>query len=129
MTSQQIHRNHCELLVRAAYSETCKRYGYERLHARLTKQGQHISQYMVRSIFDEHGIKCCRHKRFKVTTNSDHNKLIYDNRLDQRFDTKRPNESWVNDITYIWTAEGWLYLAGGKDLIPKSWLATLSINA
>tara|TARA_R100000935_G_scaffold222_2_gene631 strand:+ start:1437 stop:1667 length:231 start_codon:yes stop_codon:yes gene_type:complete len=67
---------------------------------------------MVRSIFDEHDIKCRRHKRFKVTTNSNHNKLVYPNVLDQQFDAKRPNESWVSDITYIWTNEGWLYLAG-----------------
>lgn len=39
---------------------------------------------------------------------------------DQKFGAKHPNESWVSDITYIWTAEGWLYLAGVKDLcIPQ----------
>ena len=82
------------------------------MHAKLTAQGHDISLYMVRSIFDEHDIKCRRHKRFKVTTNSNHNKLVYPNVLDQQFDAKRPNESWVSDITYIWTNEGWLYLAG-----------------
>tara|TARA_R100000935_G_scaffold22506_1_gene41422 strand:- start:127 stop:753 length:627 start_codon:yes stop_codon:yes gene_type:complete len=71
---------------------------------------------MVRSIKEEHGIKCRRHKRFKVTTDSNHNKMVYPNVLDQKFDAKRPNESWVSDITYIWTSEGWLYLAGVKDL-------------
>ena len=74
---------------------------------------------MVRRIKEEYGIKCRRHKRFKVTTNSNHNKLVYPNVLDQQFDAKRPNESWVSDITYIWTAEGWLYLAGVKDLYTK----------
>ena len=82
---------------------------------------------MVRSIFDEHGIKCRRHKRFKVTINSDHNKLVYYNGLYQQFDAKRPNESWVSDITYIWTAEGWLYLAGVKDLYTKE-LVGYAIN-
>ena len=75
---------------------------------------------MVRSIKEEHNIKCRRHKRFKITTDSNRNKLVYPNVLDQQFDANRPNESWVSDITYIWTAEGWLYLAGVKDFIPKS---------
>tara|TARA_R110000765_G_scaffold62892_1_gene122256 strand:- start:4416 stop:5039 length:624 start_codon:yes stop_codon:yes gene_type:complete len=74
---------------------------------------------MIRSIKEEHDIKYRRHKRFKVTTNSNHNKLVYLNMLVQQFDAKRSNESWVSDITYIWTAEDWLYLAGVKDLYTK----------
>ena len=120
ISEQQIHRNHCELLVKASHSESKERYGYERLHAKLTAQGHDISLYMVRSIFDEHDIKCRRHKRFKVTTNSNHDKLVYPNVLDQQFDAKTPNESWVSDITYIWTAEGWLYLVSVKDLYTKA---------
>jgi len=74
---------------------------------------------MIRSIKEEHDIKYCRHKRFKVTTDSNHNKLVYLNMLVQQFDAKRSNESWVSDITYIWTAEDWLYLAGVKDLYTR----------
>ena len=127
ISDQQIHRNHCELLIRAAHSETRERYGVERLQAHLSEQGYYISQYMIRSVKEEHGIKCRRHKRFKVTTNSNHNKLVYPNVLDQKFDAKRPNESWVSDITYIWTDEGWLYLAGVKDLYTKE-LVAYAIN-
>ncbi len=127
ISEQQIHRNHCELLVKAAHSESKERYGYERLHATLTEQGHDISLYMVRSIKEEHGIKCRRHKRFKVTTDSNHNKLIYPNVLDQKFDASRPNQAWVSDITYIWTLEGWLYLAGVKDLYTKE-LVGYAIN-
>jgi transposase InsO family protein len=120
ISEQQIHRNHCELLVKAAHSGTKERYGIERLHAKLIEQGHDISLYMVRRIKEEHGIKCRRHRRFKVTTDSNHNKMVYPNVLDQQFDAKRPNdESWVSDITYIWTSEGWLYLAGVKDLYTK----------
>ena len=127
LSEQQIYRNQCELLVRAAHTDTGQRYGYERLHARLTEQGHHISQYMVRSIKQEYGIKCRRHKRFKVTTDSNHNKLVYPNVLDQQFDASRPNQAWVSDITYIWTHEGWLYLAGVKDLYTKE-LVGYAIN-
>ena len=127
LSDQQIHRNQSELLVKAAHSETKQRYGVERLQAHLIEQGHDISLYMVRCIKEEHGIKCRRHKRFKVTTDSNHNKLVYPNVLDQKFDAKRPNESWVSDITYIWTNEGWLYLAGVKDLYTKE-LVGYSIN-
>ena len=82
---------------------------------------------MVRRIKEEYGIKCRRHKRFKITTNSNHNKLIYPNLLDQKFDTSRPNELWISDITYIWTNEGWLYLAGVKDIYTKE-LVGYAIN-
>jgi transposase InsO family protein len=119
ISAQQIYRNKCELLIRVAYDETNQCYGVDRLHAHLSAQRYDISQYMVRSIKEEYGIKCRRHKRFKVTTNSDHNKLVYPNVFDQKFDASRPNESLVSDITYIWTAEGWLYLAGVKDLYTK----------
>ena len=127
LSGQQIHRNQCELLVRAAHTETKQRYGVDRLQAHLSEQGHHISQYMVRSIKEEHNIKCRRHKRFKVTTNSNHNKLVYPNVLDQKFDANHPNEAWVSDITYIWTMEGWLYLAGVKDLYTKE-LVGYAIN-
>ena len=87
LSDQQIHRNQCELLVKVAHTQTKQCYGVDRLHAHLRAQGYDISQYMVRSIKEEYGIKCRRHKRFKVTTDSDHNKLVYDNVLDQKFDT------------------------------------------
>ena len=127
ISDQQIHRNQSELLVKAAHSETKERYGVERLHAHLSEQGHDISLYMVRSIKEEHGIKCRRHKRFKITTDSNHNKLVYPNILNQQFYANRPNESWVSDITYIWTNEGWLYLAGVKDLYTKE-LVGYAIN-
>lgn len=116
ISDQQIHRNQSELLVKAAHSETNESCSFERLHAQLTEQGHHISQYIVKSIKEGHDIKCRLHKRFKITTDSNHSKLVYLNVLDQKFDASRPNEAWISDITYIWTTEGWLYLAGVKDL-------------
>lgn len=62
-----------------------------------------------------------------MINDSDHNKHIYDNTLDQKFDASRPNESWVSDIIYIWANEIWLYLAGVKDLCTKE-LVGYSIN-
>ena len=69
---------------------------------------------MVRSIKEEHDIKCRRHKRFKVTTDSDHNKLVYPNVLDQKFEASRPNQSWVSDII------GYIELYYNQTRIQKS---------
>jgi putative transposase len=58
-------------------------------------------------------------KKYKSTTNSEHNKLLYKNELEQNFTTEQPNQAFVGDITYIWTAEGWLYLSVVIDLYSR----------
>ena len=113
------HKNRCELLVKSAHIDTQQSYGYERLHQHLNQQGHDISSYMVRKIKQQHGIYCKRHKRFKTTTDSNHSKPIYDNVLKQDFTVSAPNMAWVSDITYLWTNEGWVYLAAVKDLYSK----------
>ncbi|EEV22825.1 hypothetical protein ENHAE0001_0766 [Enhydrobacter aerosaccus SK60] len=55
---------------------------------------------MVHHIKQEHGIYCKRHKRFKITTDSNHNKPVYPNLLEQQFDVAAPNVAWSSDITY-----------------------------
>ncbi|MCD9151524.1 IS3-like element ISPssp1 family transposase [Psychrobacter sanguinis] len=119
MSKRRQHHNRCELLVKSAHMDTQQSYGHERLHQHLTSQGHDISLYMVRQIKQEHGIYCKRHKRSKVTTDSNHNKPVYPNLLEQQFDVAAPNITWVSDITYIWTNEGWVYLAAFKDLYSK----------
>jgi len=119
ISKRKQHHNRCELLVKSAHIDTKESYGHERLHRHLTNQGHDISLYMVRQIKQEHGIYCKRHKRFKTTTDSNHNKSVHPNLLEQQFDVTAPNIAWVSDITYIWTNEGWLYLAAVKDLYSK----------
>lgn len=67
----------------------------------------------------KHGIHAKRHRKFKATTNSNHNMPIAKNRLKRRFDAKKPNHAWVSDLTYIPTEEGWLYLATFIDLCSR----------
>ena len=104
-------------LVKAAHIHTRKTYGNERLHKELTASGVEISKYKVRKLRGLLGIKCKQVKRFKCTTNSNHNHLVAPNLLNQQFSAERPNQAWSSDITYIWTAE--LYLAGIKDLYSR----------
>ena len=83
ISKRKQHHNRCEILVKSAPIDTQQSYGHERLHQYLISQGHNISPYMVRHIKQEHGIYCKRHKRFKVTTDSSHNKPVYPNLLEQ----------------------------------------------
>lgn len=58
-------------------------------------------------------------KKYKVTTNSDHNKPVFDNVLNRKFDVNAPDQAYACDITYVWTREGWLYLAVVIDLFSR----------
>ena len=91
ISKRKQHHNRYELLVKSAHMDTQQSYGHERLHQHLTSQGHDISLYMVRQIKQEHGIYCKRHKRFKTTTDSNHNKPVYPNLLEQQFDVTALN--------------------------------------
>jgi transposase InsO family protein len=119
LSQKQIRRNQQTIMVKIAHQETNESYGYIRLSKHLHAQGVQISQYAVRTIKKVNKLFCKRHKRFKRTTNSDHNRPVYKNLLEQKFNVSTPNHAWVSDITYIWTNEGWLYLAASKDLYTK----------
>lgn len=106
-------------MVKIAHQETNESYGYIRLTQHLQCKGIKISQYAVRSIKKLNQLYCKRHKRFKRTTYSDHNRPVYNNLLKQQFSMNCPNQAWSSDITYILITEGWLYLAALKDLHTK----------
>ena len=132
ISKSPIHRNQQTILVKIAHEETKQSYGYVRLTKHLQAQGIKISMYAVRQIKKMNQLYCKRHKRFKRTTNSDHNRAVYANLLEQQFSMTKPNPCEAvllrsSDITYIWTAEGWLYLAAVKDLYTKQ-LVGYSLN-
>lgn len=105
LSSRTIRRNQQTILVKIAQQETNESYGYTRLTKHLQAQGIKISEHAVRCIKQQNQLYCKRHKRFKRTTNSDHNRSVYNNLLEQNFAVTVPNVAWVSDITYIWTAE------------------------
>jgi putative transposase len=105
--------------VLAAHQRTRESYSTERLHDDLTGRGVKISKYRTRKLRTQLGIRCKQGKKFKVTTDSKHNHPVAENLLNQEFKATAPNQVWVTDITYIPTDEGWLYLAGHKDLFAK----------
>lgn len=102
--------------IKAAHKRNRKTYGPERLQSDLAEHGIKVGVHRIKRIRREHGIRCKQVKKFKATTNSNHDLPVADNLLGQNFTVEAPNRAWVTDITYIPTAEGWLYLAGHKDL-------------
>ena len=78
-----------------------------------------MGRHRVAKIMRSHGWRARAAKKFKATTNSNHSLPVAPNLLQQNFLAHRPNETWVSDITYVWTEEGWLYLAVVMDLYSR----------
>ena len=102
--------------IKAAHKRNHETYGPERLQTDLAEHGIEVGVHRIKRIRNEHGIRCKQVKKFKATTNSNHSLPVAENLLDQNFTVETPNQVWVTDLTYIPTGEGWLYLAGHKDL-------------
>ena len=81
----------------------------------LQELGLSVGHGRVDRLMRENGIKVVRTRRYKVTTDSDRTLSIAPNLLDQDFTADDPNQKWASDISYIWTREGWLYLAVIRD--------------
>ena len=105
-----------ELEIKAAHKRTRETYGPERLQHELKSQGVSVGVCRIRRVRKKLGIRCKQRRKFKATTDSRHTFPVAENLLKQQFEARRPNEVWLSDITYIPTEEGWLYLAGHKDL-------------
>ena len=105
-----------EVAIQAAHVRTRQTYGPERLQAELRDDGFAAGIGRIKRLRKKLGLRCVQRHRFKATTQSNHALPVAENVLAQTFVPTRPNEIWVTDITYVPTAEGWLYLAGVKDL-------------
>jgi putative transposase len=105
-----------ELEIKAADRRTKQTYGAKRLQCDLAEHGIRVGVCRIKRIRTRLGIRCKQKRKFKATTYSKHGLPVAENLLAQHFQTGEPNQVWVTDITYIPTDEGWLYLAGHKDL-------------
>ena len=106
-----------ELEIKAAHKRTRQTYGPERLQRDLAEHGVRVGIGRIKRIRKKLGIRCKQKRRFKATTQSRYRLSVAENVLGQQFKVYRPNAVWVTDITYVPTDEGWLYLAGHKDLL------------
>lgn len=107
------------LEIEEVHRKSRKTYGSPRVHAELKAEGRRIGRKRVARIMRENGLRARGKRRFRKTTDSTHNCPISPNLLNRRFVAEAPNKVWVGDITYLWTAKGWLYLAVILDLFSR----------
>jgi putative transposase len=105
--------------VAAIHAQSRGRYGSPRVHAELRQRGQRTARKRVARLMRAAGLYARERRRFRSTTDSEHDMAIKGNLLARRFAVPAPNSGWVTDITYLWTLEGWLYLAIILDLFSR----------
>ncbi len=106
-------------MIREIFLENRRAYGSRRIYKELRARAVRCSRTRVERLMREAGITPPRRRRFRKTTDSDHALPVAENLLNRDFSSSAPNQRWVTDITYIWTLEGWLYLAVVLDLFSR----------
>jgi transposase InsO family protein len=106
-------------LIQAIHAELKGAYGSPRMVLELRARGFSAGKERVERLMREHGIHARHKRRYKVTTDSKHGLPVAENRLERNFTPAAPNQVWTSDITYLWTDEGWLYLAIVLDLFNR----------
>ena len=118
--------------IKAAFKQGRKNYGTRRIKTELAKKNTTASRRRIGRLMQEENLKVQTKRKFKVTTDSNHNKPIAPNLLKREFKVATQDTVYVGDITYIPTREGWLYLATVIDLFSRSivgWAMGSRINA
>ena len=105
--------------IREQFALSLGSYGRPRMTEELKERGLQVGHRRVGRIMRDNGIRVERSKKYKVTTDSNHTFNIAPNLLDGDFTATAPNQKWASDISYIWTSEGWLYLAVVIDLYSR----------
>ncbi len=105
--------------IKDVHKESRKSYGSPRVHEELVARGFEVNKKRVARLMAEEGIVGRRKGRFKNTTDSNHDDPIAPNLLNREFEVEKPDTAWVADVTYVWTVEGWLYLAVIIDLFSR----------
>jgi transposase InsO family protein len=105
--------------IEASHGASKRRYGSPRVHADLKAAGLRVAVKRVARIMRENKLSARTRRRFRTTTDSKHAFPIAPNLLQRDFTAVAPNQSWVTDITFLWTRQGWLYLAVILDLFSR----------
>lgn len=105
--------------IKEIFMESRCTYGTRRIKAKMNRSGIVISRKRIRKLMTKHKLWCKTKRKFKVTTDSNHSYPISPNLLERDFTATAPDQKYVGDITYIWTLEGWLYLAVVIDVFSR----------
>jgi len=106
-------------LMKAIHEELKSAYGSPRMMRELRLRGFSAGKERAERLMRENGIRARHKRRYKVTTDSRHGLPVAQNLLARQFAPTGPNQVWTSDITYLWTNEGWLYLAIVLDLFNR----------
>lgn len=109
--------------IRVIHAASRRTYGSPRIHATLQAQGQRVSTHRVARLMRAGRIRAKTVKKWRATTDSAHPYPVVPNTLNRQFAVAAPNRVWAGDITYVWTVEGWLYLAVVLDLYSRRVIA------
>lgn len=118
--------------IKDIFEDEKGRAGAPRITEELRERGKSVGHNRVARIMRKDELRAKAAKRFKATTNSKHNLPVAPNLLEQDFEAEAPDQKYVSDITYIWTDEGWLYLAVVMDLYSRlvvGWAMSERMNA
>jgi transposase InsO family protein len=106
--------------IRAIQARSRQTYGSPRIHAELVAQGERVNHKRVERLMQQNCMQARHKRRYRVvTTQADPSLPVAPNRLAQTFQASAPNQTWLSDITYVPTQEGWLYLAAVMDLYSR----------
>jgi transposase InsO family protein len=105
--------------IKSAYAGSRGIYGGPKVYRQLRREGEVVNHKRVARLMRENAVRAKRVKRGRRTTDSRHSLPVAENVLDRQFKAARPDEVWTSDITYVWTAEGWLYLVVFLDLYSR----------
>lgn len=105
--------------IRVIHRESRETYGSPRIWNALVKQGHRVGEHRVARLMRHGGIRAKTVTKWRATTQSQHRFPVAANTLDRAFTVAAPNRVWAGDLTYVWTMEGWLYLAVLLDLYSR----------
>ena len=105
--------------IRVIHRESRETYGSPSIWAALLKQGHDVGEHRIARLMRVEGIRAKTMKKWRATTQSNHRLPVAANTLNRQFTVESPNRVWAGDLTYVWTTEGWLYLAVLLDLYSR----------
>ncbi|WP_422139870.1 IS3 family transposase [Endozoicomonas sp. ALC020] len=105
--------------AREIFAQSGDSYGSRRMAKALHSKGYSIGRYQAKTLMQRLGLRVRVVKKFKVTTNSKHKLPVAANLLNREFSVSAPDRVYVADISYLWTREGWVYLAAVVDLFLR----------
>jgi len=118
-SSKDLEHEKIGSLIKLIFIKNRNAYGARRIKKALSKEGLIVSRRRIGQIMRNEHLYCKTKRKFKVTTDSKHNLPVAPNLLNREFSVDQPNKYYVGDVTYIWTEEGWLYLAVVLDLYSR----------